>query len=96
MSRYKHRQAQKEEDRAKAFERVFNDPDVDLEEVAAQVRPPRASRSPFCLQGKALLQAGARHLAERTIHCILTQHTFLVVTTELERHTYGLLCTHPL
>lgn len=37
MRRYKHRQSRKEEERAKAFERVFNDPDVDLEEVAAQV-----------------------------------------------------------
>jgi len=36
--RYKQRQAQTEEEREKAFERVFNDPDVDLEEVAAQVR----------------------------------------------------------
>ncbi|CAL5228137.1 g11216 [Coccomyxa viridis] len=35
-SLYKHGQARKEENRAKAFERVFNDPDVDLEEVAAQ------------------------------------------------------------
>ena len=48
--RYKHRQARKEEDRAKAFERVFNDPDVDLEEVAAQVRPPRAFITPFCVK----------------------------------------------
>lgn len=37
VRRYKRRQAQKEEEREKAFERVFNDPDVDLEEVAAQV-----------------------------------------------------------
>ena len=42
MCRYKHRQAHKEEERSKAFERVFNDPDVDLEEVAAQVRLHRA------------------------------------------------------
>ena len=38
MRRYEQRQAHKEEQREKAFERVFNDPDVDLEEVAAQVR----------------------------------------------------------
>ena len=37
MCRYKQRQACKEEERAKAFERVFDDPDVDLEEIAAQV-----------------------------------------------------------
>ena len=37
LCRYKQRQVRKEEEREKAFERVFNDPDVDLEEVAAQV-----------------------------------------------------------
>lgn len=35
--RYKAREARKAEERHKAFEAVFSDPELDLEEVAAQV-----------------------------------------------------------
>ncbi len=38
MFRYKQRQVRKKEERARAFEAVFSDPEMDLEEVAAQVR----------------------------------------------------------
>ena len=50
LCRYKHMQTCKEEERAKAFERVFNDPDVDLEEVAAQVDLSRALKSSLMSQ----------------------------------------------
>ncbi len=45
LCRYKQRQVWREEAREKAFERVFNDPDVDLEEVAAQVFSDNPKRS---------------------------------------------------
>lgn len=50
LCRYKRRQVRKEEEREKAFERVFNDPDVDLEEVAAQVLATKklSCKSRFC------------------------------------------------
>ena len=37
--RYGKRQQQRKEERAREFEAVFSDPDLDLEEVAAQVGP---------------------------------------------------------
>lgn len=38
LIRYKAREARKADERHKAFEAVFSDPELDLEEVAAQVK----------------------------------------------------------
>jgi hypothetical protein len=61
--RYKQRQAQKAEDRQKAFEAVFSDPELDLEEVAAEV----------CISAGAQSAADGQPAAVGCLHCQLPQ-----------------------